>query len=61
MGPPASSVSASRVLFLPEVSDFENSTTSYDTIVSNYYYYSGSRTGGNFAAFLEQFFQEISG
>ena len=36
--------------------DFENSTTSYDTIFSNYY--NSSRTGGNPAAFLEHFFQK---
>ena len=36
VGPPASYVSASRSLFLPEASDFENSTTWYDTIFSNY-------------------------
>ena len=58
VGPPASSVSASRALLLPEASDFEDSTTSYDTIFSNYY---SSRTGSNPAAFLEQFFQESSG
>ena len=36
VGPPASSVSASRVLLLPDASDFENSATSYDTIFTNY-------------------------
>ena len=59
VGPPASSVSASRVLLLPEAFDFENSITLYDTIFSNYY--SSSRTGDNPAAFLGQFFQESSG
>ena len=59
VGPPASSVLASRVLVLPEASDFENSTTSYDTIFSNYY--SSIRTGGDPAVLLEQFFQESSG
>ena len=32
----ASSVSASKSLPLPEASDFDNSTTWYDTIFSNY-------------------------
>ena len=59
LGPPASSVSTSRVLLLPEVSDLENSTTSFDTTFSNYY--SSSRKGGNPAAFLEKLIQESSG
>ena len=59
VGQPASSVSTSRALLLPEASEFENWTTSYDMIFSNND--SSCRTGGNPAAFLEHLLRESSG
>ena len=59
VGPPASSLSTSRALLVPEASNLENSTTWYDAIFSNYT--SSSQTGGNPAALLEHFLLERSG